>query len=349
MNYTDIQNDEQMLVFQELVQGASGEVVGLLKSASLSEDYDDLIKEAFADPENRAFPISSLPDTIISAIYLNSQDEVDPLVKEACNKALEEWGVPEGTLRVEEKLEKTASDENVPYLLADRKKLPVVDEETLFKSAGILQEHFSSLEELEKIESVRALEKLAMAHTGNTADDMMTDEMAAYTLAGSCDLNKLAIAVHERTAVVKEEDLPGYELFLQKLSQAKEETGVMVSTDNPTNIGMLNELLELDKQAGIRDEFNPNSDVFNKRCSLNEEDCLNKLASANIDTMNIGGYDIELQKLARIDESVAAVILPEALHHTIVDGAIDLDKLAQAMEELPESATLAIGQILAEA
>jgi len=349
MNYTDIQNDEQMLVFQELVQGASGEVVGLLKSASLSEDYDDLIKEAFADPENRAFPISSLPDTIISAIYLNSQDEVDPLVKEACNQALEEWGVPEETLRVTERLEKTASDENVTYLLPNRKKLPVVDEETLFKSAGILQEHFSSLEELEKAESVQELEKLSMAFTGNSCIQQLSDEMAAYTLENACELTKLAFTVQERMSVANEEDLPSYQLFLEKVATMRLQEGGPVSINKTQNVGMLNELLELDKQAGLRDDFNAILDVFNRRDKPMEGVGLHKLAEQRREGMNIGGFNIELQKLAQIDENTAANILPSELHYTIVDGAIDLDKLAEAVDMLPESAALVIGQTLSEA
>jgi len=350
MNYTDIQNDEQMLIFQELAQETTPEVVDLLKSAALTEDYDDLIKEAFADPNNRAFPISSLPDTVISAMYLNAQDEVNPLVKEACNQALEEWGVPEGTLRVVDRLEKTASDENVTYLLPDRKKLPVIDEATLMKSASVLKEHFSGLGELEKLESVQSLEKLSMAYTGERASDMMSDEMAAYSMENSCDLSKLAMSVHERTSIVEEEDLPAYQFFLEKLSAIRAQNGSLVSIDKNLNIGVLNDLLELDKQAGIRQEFNAVLDVFNKREYPTDESIgLNKIASAAQETMYIGGFDIGLQKLAQIDEDAAAILLPDSLHHVIVNGAIDLDKLAQAVDVLPESAAQVIGQTLAEA
>lgn len=339
-NTLDVQNDENLDYIQAILlrRPVSDEHIDLMKQANLEEEYSDLIDEAFADRENRMFPINTKENTLISAMYISDQSsDVPDIVKQACAEALEEWGVE---LKIEETLEKEASSAKVTdFLLPSIKKLPVVDKDTLLKSAGILSSQFGTLGMIEKVEGASQMVKYAMAYGVSPAD--IDDKFDTYGFNRSCNLSKLSMAVSDRLGILGDELREEYGAFLRKLAQEKElNNGDTIIFDKSKNMGIVYELIELDKRASLFGTFDPIVDVFNGEVLTDFKKEASDNSSEFIDEeVEIGGYMIPLSKIASVSEEHMALYIGDAASDSVSSGgALDLDKLAVFIEDLTLSA-----------
>ncbi len=338
----DIQNDESLEILKERLQDkANAEAVSLLKTASVDVEFDDIIDNAFADTENRKFPIYSPEMTVMSALYMQGQD-VDPLVKEACDNALKEWGIENISV---EMLSKEAEDNSIPddlFLLPSQKKLPVIDEDTLSKSASALVGNLDNLNISEKIEASMNLYKIATEQYGVDRNDINSDVLR-YAQEAPCDLNKLAMSVTERYAETHE---PEYKEMIQKIASLKQEIDGTISFDKSVNAGIAYDLIMLDKKAGVLDIFDPALDVYNAPYIEPEvSETLEKSASEN--SIVIGRHTILENELYKIAEEDIDSAFPGLSSELFEDGVMSVEKVENFVNEMPVSAVEDLGSFLA--
>jgi len=354
MNYTDIQTDESLAELAAFIPESNlpKEAISLIKQANLDCEYGDLIKEAFADEENRMFPIYSPEETVLSAIYINNQTkEVPNIVKEACQNSLNEWGIE--YIKIEAPLKKTASaDVNMEevMLLPSLGKLPAVDTNMLMKSAAVLSSHFNTLSVAQKVEGSVQLKKFAAKYGVSMTE--FDSKFNIYGLDANCDLGKLASDVSARIALSKtREDKDEYQALLGKMAEYKNVCGGMISSDKEINTSIAYELLELDKTAELNSHFDAIRDTFNS-VSYETNGGLQKIASEDIrepEDIKIGGYNISLVKIASIPEDIASNILSSFPERIVEDGGINIERLESSIVELPFSAQNEIAQMILQA
>jgi len=336
----DIQNDSDFMFFSRIAPDAIGEgAAELLKEAATESEFDDLVKEAFADPENRQFPIYSPEMAVMSAIYMQHQN-VDPLVKEACERALQQWGF--GDIACD-RIEKTASYEELPaevFLLQQDRKFPVVDEATLEKSASAIKSNLHRLDLPEKVEACTNLYKRAVYEYGVDPVDLGA-EVNQYAQEAPCSITKLAMAVNERKAETGDAD---YDIFLQKLAMFAQDNQTNYIFDKSLNSGIAVELYGLDKVAGVTDKFDAIKDVFNSPFYINEDGEMEK--TATLASVVIGDYLIPEDALEKVASSEVAEAFPGLEDVIFEDGAINPDALVDTVGELLPESKNAIGEFL---
>jgi len=353
MNYIDIQKDNglEKLAYYIPAAGLSPETGSLIRGADLDFDYSVLIKEAFADQENRMFPIYSPEETALSAIYINQQKEDVPnIVKEACQSALDEWGIRH--IKIEEDLQKEAAavDFGETMLLPSLGKLPAVELPMLIKSAAILSGNFDNLSTVQKVEGSVQLKKFAMKHGVSMSE--FDPRFNVYGLDAKCDLAKLSAEITERMASTEDMDIRDeYQTLLSKMGEYSRDIGQMVSDDKGVNTSIAYELLELDKTAGLSPHFDAIKDTFNT-ISYEEAGGLQKVASDSseeLEEIRIGGYDIPLVKIASIPEDIASNIMGGFSTDIVENGGINIERLENTVREIPFSAQNEIAQMILQA
>lgn len=337
----DIQNDDKLQILGERLRDPDNIVAAdLLKRASINDDFSDLVDEAFADKENRKFPIFSPEYTVMSALHMQVQD-VDPLVKEACDKALKDWGI-EGV-----STDSIVEPENqgIPldrFLLPTKHKFPVIDQETLEKSASALKGVFNQLELPEKLKAARKLYKFATEEYEMSPEDLGEDIMR-YSLNASCDLNKLASLVSERYAETHNDE---YKNFIEKIASLKDEIGGSISFDKDLNSGIGMELYRIDQSSNVTDIFDAVYDTFN---TVGIEDgSMEKVASYGLDMVEIGGYSIPEDNLLKISSHDVEYAMPGLSEKIFEGGEISVDKINGLSKELSSAAIENIGKVLSE-
>jgi hypothetical protein len=346
MKYVDAQQDDGLVKLSEYLPQAklSKDAIATVGEMDFNEDYGILIKEAFADQENRMFPIHTPSATIISAIYAQNQDVPD-IIKKACQTALEEWGIEEQIFT----LEKEADDHTPPMdevmLLPSLGKLPVLDVAMLLKSASTLSSHWGQLTIAQKVESSVQLGKFARIYDVDMSS--FDSKFNRYGLEADCDLGKLSQEVSIRTASVKNKEFKDkYQAFLSKLASHKRDQESMVCTDKDINTSIAYELLELDKQAGLYGAFDAIHDTYNV-VSYKKEGGLLKTAKEEenkTEDIQIGGYNIPLMKIATIFEDDAKQIFSELGGNIVQDGGVNIDMLEERLALIPISAQNEIAQ-----
>jgi len=186
-------NDTDMNVLKAKIEQVDGAAERLEKVASVKiEDPADLTKEAFAWPDEKLFPIYSPSHALLSSVYLEGNDDVPGFVKEACEEACALFGldIDIGSLQ------KTASEESLApsdFLLPAMGKLPVVDEDSLAMSRGILEKTASDLKVDDLIVANRLLVKKASEFGFEP-----TDQERVFALDGHIDVLTARNILHDR-------------------------------------------------------------------------------------------------------------------------------------------------------
>ena len=337
----DIQNDENMAALANRLKDPNNKyAASLLKQASIDVDFSDLVDSSFADQENRVFPIFSPEFATISALHMQTQ-EVSPLIKEACKQALSDWDI-EGVSP-----DMVISSEEVGispdrFLIPSRMKLPIVDSESLEKSASALTGAMNDLNIAERMKASEKLYKIATTEYG-VDPSALSNDVIRYSQNAPCDLNKLASSISERYA---ETHNPSYQGFIEKLGELKDTIGGSVSFDRMTNGGIAVELWGLDKEAGVTDTFDAVYDTFNSPEIEIGEGEIEKVASSK--TIDIGGHTVcedNLMKLSAYD--IDAVF--SGLSQSIFEGNnISIDKLLSVSEDMTTAGASTLGRFLSE-
>ena len=342
ISYVDIGTDEELGLLKEALYDPDIKpFISKLKDTSFADDkLEELIKEAFIDGDNRMFPKHTPEHALVSAIYAHYQPDVPELIKTAAVEAAKEWGI-EPTFAIP-KLVKTASEEDFQdFLLPSRGKLPVVDRDSLLKSAGVLEQSFKKLSTGERVEGATRLAKYAAEYS--IPMNTFSDEIVSYSMEAPSNLKKLSRAVTDRRIALGKDGAYLYSDFLSKVARFHAENGGDLSFDKDKNGELAVELLSLDKQAGISDDFNAVLDTFN---SPFEEDYIEKEASVPEQTVSIGEYEFPLSKLASVPEDVLQVVLPSEADLISSDGSLDIDKLEAFADELTTEGLAKLGEIL---
>lgn len=334
----DIQNDDELLVLAEKLQSRP-DIAALLKEASVDAEYSDLVDSAFADQKNRMYPIYSPEQALISAAYLDGED--NELAKEACENALISWN--HDTIKISSLTKVASTQDTIPdemFLLSKQRKLPVVDAETLEKSAQYLGSNWSKLDEAQKLEASHNLYKVATEQYEMNPESL-SFEVLSYAQKVPCDLHKLAMQVSERYAESQHE---GYRPFMDKIASLKDSINGSISFDESLNTGIAYELLSLDKEASMAHLFNAIPDTFN---SMYIEGELAKTASSAI---VIGGIEVSQSQIDAVDSASVKLFLGEDLHkEASVDDEISgnslIDFANDAMPDLAEEIGLYVSSL----
>ncbi len=335
----DIQNDDKLQVLGERLRDPDNSIAAdLLKSASVSDDFSDLVNEAFADQENRRFPIFSPEYTAMSALHMQVQD-VDPLVKEACDKALSDWGIH----GISTDTIVDSENQGIPldrFLIPTKHKLPVIDEASLEKSASALKGIFGQLKLPEKLKAAEKLYKFATSEFGMSPDDL-DEDILRYSLNASCDLNKLANSISDRYAETHSLE---YKNILHKVASLKDDVGGAISFDKDLNSGIALELYRADQEAEVTDIFDAIHDTFNT-VGLESED-MTKIASPGLNMVEVGGYSIIEDNLLKISSADAEAAMTGLSSKIFENGEISMDRIEKLSNDLSVSAVSDIGRVL---
>ena len=334
MIYVDINNDENFLLLQEALieMDLPKEARAEIQKVDPDVDYSDLIKEAFADEENRMFPLATEEDTVLSAVYFLKQAESisDGSIKSKISEALSDWGIDYLSVDTMEK-EASVLEQDPDFVLAKRKKLPVVDKDTLLKSASVFSSSINSLSLPERVEGAINLNKFATEY--GVPFSSFGEDIGAYSLTRGCDLSKLSVSILDRLENVDAESAVKYEEMLTKISGRMKDGELLVNTPEDA-MGIASTLIDLDKTAELLSVFDPIKDVFN--ADIQVEEGLEKVASE--EAVAIGSYNIPLVKIASMSSEEAGRRVGDIATNFTDDGSINIDKLEVFMGELTPTA-----------
>ena len=331
----DIQNDSNF-AFLNMAYGGEMpiELEKVAMEASQGYDLDRYVDGAFADQVNRKFPIFTPEMAVLSAAYMQHQD-IDPLVKEACERALQDWGIEGISLDKQEREEQYLELPKEAFLLKEAQKFPVIDRDTLEKSAYAVKSSLGQMDIPQRVEACTNLYKKAV-YEYDVDPTELGEDIVSYAQEAPCSLVKLAMSINERYAETGEQ---GYQDYLEKLSayatQHKDESYIF---DKSLMSGMAVELYYLDKEAGIQGEFDAIRDVFNSPFYVNENGELEK--AATVSSVVIGDYYIPEQALEKVAREEFAEAFPGLDEEVYVGDDLDPDKLVQVVDEvliIPES------------
>lgn len=333
-----ISDDSGSVLLEATSKGIGRNLYPLIKTADLQSSH--LIKEAFADPVSRLFPLDTLSNVAASAVYMTVQaDEVPELVKQACNEALVAFGIDyEVPTNVQQDgeldLNKTAELEvglQGRFVLEDRQKLPVLDSNMLKKSASAFFDSLSLLSIDEVVGGAQALSKFAYEY--GLSEDEVHEKLPVYTLSSPSNLSKVASAIMTRKAALLAEGEEGtdYDGVLQKLAEERIANGGDISYDERFNLEILADIVSLDKVAGISKEFNPIEDVFNFQAV--KEEPLVKVAQE----------EIEQDILYGATRGDIVKVAGEAVADAVCEGnSFSYEKFAKERDNLHEDTVQAI-------
>ena len=330
MKYVDIVKDEKFTVLEEAVSELTltKEAKETLQRVDPTADYSGLIKEAFADEENRMFPLSTPEDTVMSTIYFLKQAEYidDEKIPQKISESLNEWGIDYISVADIKKEASVIEAEVEDFLLPSKKKLPVVDEESLLKSAQVFTSHIKSLNIREKAEGACNLKKYA--------EDFGIDfgqfgrEVETYAMSRGSDLNKLSLSIIDRMERLDESLRPDYKIVLNKIASIREDAGEVVHPN--TVLGLFSTLIDLDKTAELNEVFDPFVDVFN--ADLPEQEVIEKVAAQEM--IEVGNYDIPLVKIASMSGEEAIRKIGNIAQNFIEEDSVDVDRFETFVSEI---------------
>jgi len=194
----DVYNDNGNEVIKSFLLQNKQYITELEKTASEGEVIlkNELTKEAFADQDNKMFPIYDKASTNLSSLYIMAQaDEVPAHVKLAAQEACNAFDIDYDLVS----FEKIASAKTTKELVADDfifdkvQKLPVVDKETLDMSCRAFEKIAYELPFEDLVYgATRFLEKAA------SLDIELNDTYKKWALQGLINDNKFVKIATER-------------------------------------------------------------------------------------------------------------------------------------------------------
>jgi len=268
--YTDTNNE----LLKEFI-GNNELLVGELEKIS-SEQQSEIIpkegltKEAFADTENRMFPVYDKASTLMSALYVAAQPEEVPLfVKEAVQSSCDLFGIEANLTSIEKVAsEKVINLEADDFIFPAAQKLPVVDEETykMSETTFLKQANEMSVEDVligsrklfgkahqYNVEPDADIQKLAMFN-GVDRENLSEYVTDLYFQSGNSKLQELNSYI---TKEASQDELPSIALEIIKMYNNKENKNVadllkkLSAEDRKKVIKILNKEVDIEKVASI--------------------------------------------------------------------------------------------------
>lgn len=281
----DFYSDKDGKVLKNFLEQNNIELAKLEKTASLNEEwppYSALTKEAFADPDLKMFPIFSKTAALTSAMYIKAQsDEIPYAVKKRAQDACELFGIDEDLVGFKKiamfnkKQDLLESD----FIFPEKRKLPVVDEETWQLSKDVFLKVANELSFDDLVVGSRRLIKKA----SELGIDEVDEELKTLGLVNKyIDTEKLEDLSRDRFMQTSDDSY----LKLAKIAS---------EIPNKEAHFLLKELIDLDRKHST-DE----SAIVLKKIASQEKD----------DIINIGGEAVPTEKIASISSDEWRDVFP---------------------------------------
>jgi len=301
-----------------------------IKTASVGQDIRDSLPEtAFADRDNRLFPIHTKADAILSKAYATKVANIAPHISSRIENALDMFEVDRSLFKKTQV--KIASAPVYDYLLEDQKKLPIRHSGDIKIAEEMLLRNKSKLKPTTMAAASVKLVKHAAAANMNVSDDTMQ-----YAGLTQCDTEKAADWIGARAFAVSNVKIASlYSHLADRVRSIDEHSG---SRDELVKVAQV--LDKLDSMANISKFYgkslpDPMHTVFNTKIAMQE-------------MMDLGVKQIPVSKLLEIDPNVYGDILGSDVVPEITDasGEIDPQKMSDVFATLPKDMKEALVQKL---
>jgi hypothetical protein len=309
----DQNTDPTFSLLKQIVSARPG-IKNQVKTASVGEDQRNrLPKTAFADPENRLFPVHTPEQAILSSAYAQKQANISPSVRDRISGALEVHGCKVAvSLPEEDATEKVASEE--VYLLGRRKQFPIRGPEDVPQAASFFCKHAYKLNPEEASEAAALLVKTA--GFGSSVPDLPIKVLQYAGLAKS-DLGKAAEWIEARYEITEDKSYLKLASLLQKNATEREDLVKVASA-----LGDLDELHKLNRHYGLRLP-SPQETVFNTKEAMGP-------------ALDFGSKQVDLASLMKhAPESFSDILGDDLLGEISSEGQLDPEKLSTILPTLP--------------
>lgn len=322
--FVDQNSDKTFVVLNEILQERPG-LAPLVKTAEVGEEIrESLPASSFADPTNRAYPVHTPANAVLSKAYAIKQADVSQFVHARIDKALAIYGTELPPVMYE----KTASVEETTYLLPSTKQFPIrsdgevkLAEQALLSNAKKLKT--STL-------AVAALTLIKEASERGLEVSPRTLSLAGMTM---CDRDKAAEYVEARASAAPEAS----DQF-SKLAETLR--GMPSGTSREDLIKVAEAVDSLDETYGLQRHYGislPNSleTVFNTKVAMGA-------------TVDLAGAQITREQLSRFPVDFYADALGEDLAEEITgpEGDLDVDTAMVILETLPRDMKVTLRKLM---
>jgi len=286
----DMYTDKNNLVLKDFLKKNPEYLGELQKEASDSEliSADELTNEAFIDKTNRMFPAYSKESASISALYIMAQeDEIPDFIKQAAQERCDLFDLDFDLIGFKKVASAPAELTETDFIFPEKRKLPVVDEETFYASQNVFLKVANELSPEDLILGARRLIKKA-----NEFNVDYNEQIELLAIKKGIDRNKLEKVAEDRY----------FNSFDNGYLQVKEVVKTASTEELPT---LLMTIMELDKHNNI-------SKV---------SETLQKVASDNNNgIIIIGNIEIPEEKVASIPADEWKDVLPYEELGFLADG-----------------------------
>ncbi len=300
----DYYTDQNGKVIENYLRSNHVDLSKLEKVASLNEEfppYENLTREAFADPDNKMFPIFSKTAAQISALYVKAQSDMVPFeVKERVQEACDLFDVDEDVVGFKKVAQLVPGLQNEDFIFPEVRKLPAIDQETWEMSKKVFMKVAEEMSFDDVVLGSRRLIKKAY-ELGVKMNDPILEKLAF--LNEHVNRDALCKVAQERFIETADDRY----LNISKVAS-------QVSSDSAHFV--LRELISIDREHNI-----------DKTASL-----IQKIALYNKDDIiNIDGLEIPVEKIANISTDEWKEVFPYN-EIALFDNGASFDK--EAFENL---------------
>jgi hypothetical protein len=293
----------------------------LIKTAEMDPEANgQRPSSAFADSVNRRFPIDTPDHAVLSRLYMEKQAGVSPEVLDACDKALDLYGVE---LDLEEKLATTkaaAPFDPDDYLLPEIRRMVVKTAEDVATAADVICQNHRTFDIDSRARACTRLVKKAADHGVPLPPDIL--KFAGVTM---CDVPTLRDWIGARAAATTDPTIRwGYDKLASEL-----ESFPALCGDRDELIKVAAAIGELDEAAGLGQHYDrrlpdPLRTVFNTT----------KVAD---DMLELAGAQVPVDQLLSIPPEIYQDVFGEDLAAEFVgpDGDIDVEQMKVILPTVP--------------
>jgi hypothetical protein len=314
----DQNTDITFHVLNSIVQ-ESPDLAAHIKTAQVGEEVRaTLTKHAFADPDNRLFPIHTKADAVLSKAYTTKLANVAPHVVQAIDNALDMYNVDRSIFA--KTAIKVASTREYTYLLPETRQLPIRNKSDIKVAEDRLLAIKSKLSAKSLVKAATILTKQASIYGLNVKPEIM--QMAGIT---KCDTGKTAEWIDARSYATSNTKIASMYKWL-----ATEVTKLGSSSSREDLVKIAQALDTLDSKADIKKHYgksipDPVTTVFSTKIAMEH-------------VLDLGGKEVPLRKLLEVDPNVYGDILGHDVKDEICDasGNIDETKMGEVFATLPK-------------
>jgi len=303
--------------------------VGVMK---IAEDQSELPDTAFADQNNRTYPVDSKEAAAISFLYAREDSKISPLTMGEIKTALQAYNVPENIFqKVIEKVAAAPED----CVFPEKNLWPI-------RTAGEVKEAVEALiSNRDKLLPESRVQAFGRIYKKAQALGMVVPPIAyRYVGATETDSSQLRDSLRARAEACSDEFTK--KAFLE-LSEVVMKNNYELSRSKNARIKLASAVDELDQRAGLRKLYDrglpdPLLTVFNteKRSDL-----------ASID---VAGRAVSVTSLMKMGKEFFSDALGDDIAQAVApSGQVEAEKLAEILPTLPRDSQRVLSQALRSA